>query len=294
MAVSVAGRNGLRIGVIITTLGRQQTTNLLPTRCLCVLAAKNPVVHQDKSRNNVIVSQQRHFLPDFVNPFSRKKRGKRLEYSERRLLGYSMEQMFDVVSRVELYKEFVPWCKKSTVIKPKNEGPFHCKLTVGFPPVVEHYTSLVTIARPHLVKSEAKEGRLFNHLVTIWSFSPGLPDRPDSCTLDFSVPTYICLSHISNLQTLSAQSAVSYDGHLFNYLLNEWHFRPGLSDNPNTCTLEFTVSFEFRSTLHSHLAQMFFDEVVRTMVKSFLKRAESIYGPQSIRPSKKKVLLYET
>ena len=62
-----------------------------------------------------------------------------------------MEQMYDVVADVESYQQFVPWCKESHVTQRHNSS-FICRLTVGFPPVIERYTSVVTLSRPHMVK----------------------------------------------------------------------------------------------------------------------------------------------
>lgn len=72
--------------------------------------------------------------------------------------------MFDVVSKVEHYSEFVPWCKESLVPK-RNKDAFLCKLTVGFPPVVERYTSRVTVSRPSFVKVRFNSGSWACHCV---------------------------------------------------------------------------------------------------------------------------------
>ena len=48
--------------------------------------------------------------------------------------GFSSDQMFDVVSEVQHYHKFVPWCKKSKV-NFADEESLDADLVIGFPPL---------------------------------------------------------------------------------------------------------------------------------------------------------------
>jgi coenzyme Q-binding protein COQ10 len=76
-------------------------------------------------------------------------------------------------------------------------------------------------------------------------------------------------------------NAKCIDGKLFKHLETQWKFTDGLPHLKNSCTLDFSLSFEFRSYLHSHLVHVFFDEMARQTVNAFLKRAEILYGKQN-------------
>lgn len=94
--------------------------------------------------------------------------------------------MYNVVVDVKNYKHFIPFCTNSTILSEENER-IRANLEIGFPPIIENYTSNVTMLKPNFVKAVCKDGKLFNHLETTWKFGPGLKSNPRSCIVDFYI-----------------------------------------------------------------------------------------------------------
>ncbi|XP_049866658.1 coenzyme Q-binding protein COQ10 homolog A, mitochondrial [Pectinophora gossypiella] len=184
----------------------------------------NKLVCRDKTHHCQCqgIKQRRTFI-------SFPKESRKREYAGRQLVGYTMDQMFDVVSDVGNYYNFVPWCKKSLVVK-KTPDHLKAELIVGFPPINESYTSNVTLVKPYLVRAECMDGKLFHHMLTLWRFSPGLKREQKSCVVDFQ------------------------------------------------------IQFEFRSAFHSHLSNLFFDQVARQMESAFIREAGRRNGPATMQP----------
>lgn len=73
------------------------------------------------------------------------------------------------------------------------------------------------------------------------------------------------------------------DGRLFSYLLNYWKFSPGVKDIPQSCVIDFEVSFQFKSAIHSQLANFFFDQLVIQMERAFIDEAEERFGKPALK-----------
>ncbi|KIL70097.1 hypothetical protein M378DRAFT_116937 [Amanita muscaria Koide BX008] len=111
-------------------------------------------------------------------------------FRERKLLLYSQEQLYKVVSDVTLYPQFVPYCVASRITKPLTEKPgsrvfiMEAELTVGFRSFQESYISKVTCIPFASVRAEAvSETPLFKALSTTWTFQPGATRDSQPSTL---------------------------------------------------------------------------------------------------------------
>lgn len=69
-------------------------------------------------------------LPGFDDQIAKK-------YNERKLLGYSPQQLYDVVADVDNYSFFVPWCQRSTVLRRDGNHYLEAELQVGFQVFIE-------------------------------------------------------------------------------------------------------------------------------------------------------------
>lgn len=102
-------------------------------------------------------------------------------YTETSILPYSPAQMFALVTDIEKYPEFLPWCRAARIIS-HDENSFVGELIIHFGHLTERYTSRVTAVAPADNSREiiSDEWRIevslvdgpFTHLYNHWRFMP--------------------------------------------------------------------------------------------------------------------------
>jgi len=98
------------------------------------------------------------------------------------LLGYSAEQMFELVDRVEEYPQFLPWCG-GVEVKEREEDRLVATLKINYHGVRQSFTTENTNVRPTSMTMRLLEGP-FRHLHGTWHFKAL---RDDACRIDFDL-----------------------------------------------------------------------------------------------------------
>jgi len=187
-------------------------------------------------------------------PFGNGDGGQPNVFHDRKILPYSQRQLYGVVSDVDSYGHFLPFCKRSRVLTPrvynhptnKDAYTVDAELAIGFGPVEESYISKVTCVPFESVEA-VSQSRLFKNLTMVWSFQYASRTSP----------------HPSN-QPVPAAS-------------------PSLGSATNTpddgpTLLNVDLSYSFSNALHATLAGKVFDGVSKEIVEAFERRCLEVYG----------------
>jgi coenzyme Q-binding protein COQ10 len=86
-----------------------------------------------------------------------------------RHVSHPPEAMFDLVADLEAYPQFIPNCT-AMAVKPDGGGQL-ARMTIGFGPITQAYTSRVVSDRPERITAKAVDGP-FAYLDSSWTFEP--------------------------------------------------------------------------------------------------------------------------
>ena len=103
-------------------------------------------------------------------------------HAEKKHLPHTQEQMFQLVSDIENYSEFLPWCI-STRIRSREGNELLADMVIGYKVFRERFTSRVVLTEPERIDVTYSRGP-FKYLNNHWIF---LPEADGTCTVDFYV-----------------------------------------------------------------------------------------------------------
>ena len=107
-----------------------------------------------------------------------------ISHAEKRIVPYTPEQMFQLVSDIKAYPQFLPWCLSSRILS-QSETEVKAELVAGYKFIRERFLSKVLLDRQNrIIDVDYLSGPL-KHLDTVWHFLPN-PDGP-GCLIDFKV-----------------------------------------------------------------------------------------------------------
>ncbi|PLB45463.1 hypothetical protein P170DRAFT_333943, partial [Aspergillus steynii IBT 23096] len=160
-----------------------------------------------------------------------------------RSLPYAPSGLFDVISSVELYSDFLPFLSASTVTHrdPETGYPTRAFLTVGYGPVSETFTSKVDCDAKNWVV-EARSGAKFG------------VDSKDG-------------------QGLFGGIFPGENEGIFEYLSTRWELVP---ENEGWTTVRLRIEFEFKSQLHAAMMGAVEQQMATAMIDAFEQRIKQV------------------
>ena len=134
-------------------------------------------------------------------------------------LGYSAQQMFDLVANIDDYPKFLPWCS-GVEIRERRDNVVVASIGINYHGVKQSFTTSNENTAPTTIKMKLVDGP-FKCLDGVWTFKALREDA---------------------------------------------------------CKIELDMRYEFSGTLLDKLVGPVFGMIANSMVDSFCKRAETVYG----------------
>ncbi|KAI9217922.1 dehydrase and lipid transport-domain-containing protein [Blastocladiella britannica] len=198
-----------------------------------------------------------------------------VEHAERKLLRHAPAQLYAMVSNVDEYRRFVPYCTASVVHDAR-------RMSAGMPP---HLPAMLRSA-PLAVRRAVSDASVPVTAPVVAASQPVtvVPSKapPAAEVFQMMASLDVGFSGLSESYTSrvtcvdqSLVLAEASNTSLFSSLITVWHFAPG--PTPGSSMVDFYLQFTFRSGLHARLASLFFDTVAQQTMAAFERRAAELY-----------------
>ncbi|ARS56039.1 type II toxin-antitoxin system RatA family toxin [Ralstonia pseudosolanacearum] len=96
------------------------------------------------------------------------------------LIGYSAERMFDLVTNVKDYPDFLPWCGGVEIYE-QSDTSLDARVDIAFKGIHQYFRTLNTQMRPSRIDMTFADGP-FKAFTGFWQFTPL---RADACKINF-------------------------------------------------------------------------------------------------------------
>ncbi|XAH21135.1 type II toxin-antitoxin system RatA family toxin [Xylophilus sp. GW821-FHT01B05] len=101
------------------------------------------------------------------------------------LIWYSAEEMFQLVTDVAQYPQFLPWCDRTAVLSQDAEG-MTAQVGIAFSGLHQTFTTRNTHVPGREVRMELVDGP-FSKLEGVWSFTPVGEGGQRACRVEFDL-----------------------------------------------------------------------------------------------------------
>ena len=96
------------------------------------------------------------------------------------LIGYSAERMFDLVTNVKDYPDFLPWCGGVEIYE-QSDTSLDARVDIAFKGIHQYFRTRNTQMRPSRIDMTFADGP-FKAFTGFWQFTPL---RADACKINF-------------------------------------------------------------------------------------------------------------